>query len=206
MDALRERQKAIRAALVENRRAMRIAEKAEEERRAKIWRITPWLRNVIMILYLLASYSKEPVFKYLATVARRRKWPPLKDEEVGRAVDDLFLEISMEELMALADKDKPTDPSAMREASRVYEEWRLAKWAERLNLERGLAPTTAMVLEQYRDNREQVPEAARPRYCGVAAEAGARMWAWRWRQRWGGRYGSIPTKENVPLGDRRAKV
>ena len=41
---------------------------------------------------------------------------------------------------------------------------------------------------------------------GVAAEAGARMWAWRWRQRWGGRYGNIPTNEIVPLGDRRAKV
>lgn len=206
MDSLLERQRANRAALAENRRAMRSEEKAEEQRRAKIWRVTPWLRNVILILYVLASHSKEPVLKYLATVARRRKWPPLSDEDVGRALDDLYLEISMEELMALADKDSPADPSAMREASRVYEEWRLAKWAERLNLQRGLAPTTAMVLEQYRDNREQVPEAARPRYCGVAAEAGARMWAWRWRQRWGGRYGGIPTRENVPLDERRAKV
>ena len=206
MDALRERQRAVRAALAENRRAVRLAEKAEEKRRAKIWRITPWLRNVVLILCLFASHAKEPVLKYMATVARRRKWPPLSDEEVGRAVDDLYLEVSMEELVALADKEKPTDPSAMREASRVYEEWRLAKWAERLNLERGLAPTTAMVLEQYRENREQAPEAARPRYCGVAAEVGARMWAWRWRQRWGGRHGSVPTKENVPLDERRAKV
>ena len=206
MEASRERQKAIRAALAENRRSTRALEKAEEKRKERLWKFTPWLRNVVLILYFLTSHAKEPVVKYLATVARRRKWPPLGDEEIGRAVEDLYLEVDMDELMALSDRETSTDAKAMKEASRVYEEWRLAMWVERLNLQRGLAPPTALVLERYEANRSQAPEAARPPYRGVPAEAAARMWARRWRLWWGGRHGSIPARDEVPLEEKRHKV
>ena len=52
MEALRERQKALRAALAENRRSTRTLEQAEERRQARAWRLTPWLRNVVLILYI----------------------------------------------------------------------------------------------------------------------------------------------------------
>ena len=206
MEALRERQKAIRAALAENKRSTRALEQAEERRQARAWRFTPWLRNVILILYFLTNHAKEPVIKYLATVARRRKWPPLSDGEIVRRVDDLYLEVDMGELTALADAENPADASAMKEASRVCEEWRLAMWVERLNLERGVAPPIGMVLERYEETRGHLPEAARPPYRGVPAEAAARMWARRWRLWWGGRHGSVPAREDTPLEEKRNKA
>ena len=206
MEALRERQKALRAALAENRRSTRTLEQAEERRQARAWRLTPWLRNVVLILYFLTNHAKEPIVVYLKTVARRRKWPPLSDEEVVRRIDDLYLAVDMGELTALADTENPTDASAMKEASRVCEEWRLAKWVERLNLERGLAPPIGMVLERYEEIRGHLPEAARPPYRGVPAEAAARMWGRRWRLRWGGCHGNVPAREDTPLEEKRNKA
>ena len=111
MEASRERQKAIRAALAENRRSMRALEKAEERRKEKLWKFTPWLRNVVLILYFLTSHAKEPVVMYLAAVARRRKWPPLSDGDIVRAVEDLYLEVNMDELTALGDRENQPTPA-----------------------------------------------------------------------------------------------
>ena len=75
-----------------------------------------------------------------------------------------------------------------------------------LNEQRGVAPSTAMVLERFEQRRSHLPEGVRPRPRGVAAEDKARAWALRWRRRWGARHGNIQAREDIPLDEKRAKA
>ena len=109
-------------------------------------------------------------------------------------VEDLFLAVDLDVLTGLCDLHNPTDPAAAKQAVRISEEWRLAQWVKRLNIEKGVAPSTDMVLARLEGRRAELPEAMRPPWRGAAAEAWARAWAYRWRRRWGARHGKLPAR------------
>ena len=142
----------------------------------------------------------------MAAEGKRRRWPSKREEDLEREVEDMFLECDLEELLAWCNISAPPDPKAMEVAMRVAEEWRLAEWVRLLNEQRGVAPSTAMVLERFEQRRSQLPEGVRPGPRGVAVEDKVRAWALRWRRRWGGRHGSIQAREDIPLEEMRAKA
>ena len=86
------------------------------------------------------------------------------------------------------------------------EEWGLKEWAEDLNRRRGLAPSTAAVLQEKERRRARVSAAVQPSAWGTAEGARGRMRATRWRRRWGGRFGSIRKREDVTPEELRAKA
>ena len=206
MDALLERRAALSAALAEVGREKKKV-KRELGKDAKVWALTPYLKNVVLIVYVLAGYTADPAARYLATVARKRGWPDKSDDDLKRRAEDVFLGCgNRTELAALTSLQNPSSPEAMRVAVRVVEEWRLAQWVLRLNEQQGVAPSTALVLRRCERAFAPLPEGVRPPYLGTEAEARARMWARRWRLRWGASHGRIRVREDVPLEERRGKV
>ncbi len=151
-------------------------------------------------------YSARPAAKYLLSSGRRRHWPQKSEEELEEMVESLFMKCDVDELADLADTQNPKDMTAMRAALPYVEQWRLAKWATQVNVQQGVAPSTESVLQQYEAQRQQLPEAVRPRAVGVPAQNSARVWAHAWRRRWGGKHGRIRVREQIPVEELRSKA
>ena len=206
MDALLQKKAELRAALAEIGREKKKVKRAQD-REAKVWVLTPFLKDVVLIMYVLAGYTAEPAARYLAMEAQRRRWPSKSEDDLRTEAEEVFL--AFDDVGQLADLtclENPSHPEAMKVAVKVVEEWRLAQWVWRLNAQQGVAPSTAQVLQRFEQTSSQLPDAVRPPYLGEATEARGRMSAHRFRQRWGGRHGRIRVQEDVPLEERRAKV
>jgi hypothetical protein len=172
----------------------------------KQWELTPWLKKVIMIIYMLADLRAAPATKYLHITAQRRRWPTKSDEELDRLVEDLFLEVDVGLLLHMSDLEAPEDPAAAKEALKYVEQWRALEHVKDLNQRLGIAPSTELVLQKLEENRLKIPEPSRPSSLGVSAEGKARMWARRWRQRWGARHGRLQIQDQVPLAEMQSKA
>ena len=206
MEALLDKRAALRTALAEVSREKKKKKRAQLKD-AKAWVFTPFLKEAVLVMYVLAGYAADPAARYLAMEARKRQWPSQTEDDLKRKAEEVFLECSdMGWLAELTCLESPSNPAAMKVAVRVVEEWRLAQWVLRLNERQGLAPSTAQVLARAEQAFERAPEGVRPPYLGAVAEARARMWAYRWRRRWGGRHARIRVREDVPLEERRVKV
>ena len=127
MDALLERRAALRAALAEVGREKKKIKRAQVKE-AKVWVLTPFLKSVVLIAYVLAGYTADPAARYLATVARKRGWPDKSEGDLRREAEEMFLAWDdMEQLAALTCLANPSNPKAAKAAVRVVEEWRLAQ-------------------------------------------------------------------------------
>ena len=170
------------------------------------WQLTPWLKKVIVTIYMLAQYRAAPAAKFLHVAAQRRRWPGKSDEELEKMVEDLFLHEDVDELGRMCDLEEQGDPRVTKEALKHVEEWRAVEYVRDLNSRLGIAPSTEDILRKLEENRLQLPLPLRPPSKGTAADVKARMWARRWRGRWGARYGKLRIREEVALADMRHKA
>jgi hypothetical protein len=194
---------ALRHNRLELRRAQRAARSAA---RVRDWRLPTGIRNTAVIIYDLVGFKTEPVARFLAAVGRERHWR-VKSEPIMRAfVEDMFIELMASDeapgVAALVDVTEPSDVLAMRTARRWAEEWDLFCWAERQNVERGVTPSTRALLVRLTASRAATGQAPP----GTTAQSKVRKWATKFRRRWGGRFGSIPAKDCVPLDELMDKV
>jgi hypothetical protein len=209
MDALQKEKRELDAQLKANRAELRRArerERAELQASRRLWHLTPAMERTALIVYVLAEYDATPAVRFLAKVAKQKGWPVKVDHELRDMVEALFVASDPADVAGFADTGMPTDPSAMREALSLLEEWRLSAWVKGLNEEQGVAPSTERVLHRLEEQRLRLPEAVRPVARGGSASASARMWASRWRRRWGGRFSKLRAREDVALEELRAKV
>ena len=207
--ALAERRAQLDAQLAAARRELKTEQQRQKDAKRRTWRLTDWLKDVLLILYDVAGYDATPAQLYLEKAARERGWPPKTSAERTVVVEDAFVAAAdgdANRLAGVVDLAHPTNLSAMKAAIKFHEEWRLAEWVRRPNQTRGVAPPTSLVLGRYDENVGQLPEVVRPAFAGCAAATKARMWARRWRQRWGARHGAIRAREDVPVQEIRDKV
>ena len=194
---------ALRRNRLELRRAQRTARAAA---RVREWGLSVRVRNTAVIIYDLTGFRTEPVSRFLATVGRQRHWRAKPEPAMKAFVEDIFIEL-VESAGALAcaalvDVDAPSDVLAMQTAQRWAEEWSLFCWAELQNAERGVAPSTRALLARLTASRAAAGRAPP----GTTSQSKVRQWATRFRRRWGGRFGSIPAKDCVPLQELMDKV
>ena len=188
--------------------AKQIKQKAKDARkgRNRAWQLSTLFLRTVLIIYAVAGYVAEPAVKFMSLGGRKRHWPDKSDEELEEMLGRFFLQHDLSELALLIDTEDPSDPVAMKAAMVCVEEWRLAAWAERLNSEIGVAPSTESVLQRWEERRAGIPEAVRPRSLGTSAVGRARVWAGSWRQRWGGRHGRIQLRGAISLEELMEKV
>lgn len=202
MEDLQRRRELLDASLREVRvEAKRVKQKSKDakKREASAWRLSTSMHHTVLIIYFLAGNDAEPAVKFLTVSGRKRRWPLQEEDALQVMVEELFSQADADYLARLANLEDPLDAVAMKDALAYVEEWRLFSWAQKLNSDLGVAPSTDCVLRRFEENRMQVPEEVRRRAVGSVAENRARQWARRWRRRWGGRHGSIKAREVVPL-------
>jgi len=187
-------------------KACKQRQKDEAKKASRWWKLGAVLTHVVMILVVRASGVTAPAVKMLCLEAQKRKWQPKSEEEVVAVVEDLMIGAGQSELTALCDEEHPSDIAAFKIAASWSLEWDLFQWVDKLNTDKGLAPSTEQVLQKAEQLRRELPEWLRPAAKGIAAEARARVWAFRWRRRWGGRHAKIRCRDDIPLEEMRAKA
>jgi hypothetical protein len=205
---LQQQKRELDAALAEGRRQekrARLHERDAQRSAARSWQLGPFLAHTALIIYSLAGYTAAPAGKFILNAGRQRQWPDKTEEDLEKMVEDLFLDISLEELDALTDQGSPADERAMKKALAVVEEWKLVVWAKALN-DRGLAPSTSSVLQQLDSSCSRLPAEVRPRDVGSSDQTRARMWCLRWRSRWGARHGQIRVREDISVAEMMSKA
>ena len=206
VQVLAARKAELDATLAETRKELRRERQLAKDARRRVWVLSQWLTNVVLILYSFAGHTPIVARLFLARAALSRGWPAKGDEELDTIVEDKFLGADVEHLAGLSDLDAPADPSAMKVARRYFEEWRLVEWVGQLNQGKGVAPSTDLVLTRYEGARSQLPAVCRPGHAGTAASTKGRSWAFRWRRRWGGRHGALRAREDITAAEIRDKV
>jgi hypothetical protein len=209
LEQMHDQRADLNRALAEVRAATKHAKQREKDAKRKAanaWTLPTTLLHTLLIIYSLTGYAVEPCLKFLANSGRKRSWPEKTDEELETMLGDKFLSANLDDLLQLCSEEDPTDPGAMKAALVYVEEWRAVVWTRNLNLQHGLAPSTASVLGHLERNRLRLPAAVRPRSKGNCAQNNARKWIHDWRHRWGGRYSRIKVREDIPLPEMRQKV
>ena len=195
-----------KAALDGAREAVNKQVKAAQKRHRSQWRFSKPSQRVALILYDKDQHDPAAAAAFLKKEAEKRQWPSKPELEVRKLVQDWFLEVDLNEFTDLCDAANPKDPGAMRSAMAFWQEWSLAAWVEEANYSKGVAPSTAAVLDHSEQLRADVPEAVRPAARGVAAQGKARAWAFRFRQRWGLSHGAIPAQDDMPATELNQKA
>ena len=181
--------------------------KAAQKRLRSQWRFPKPMQRVALILFDKGQHGLAAAAAFLTKEAQKRQWPPKPEDEVRRLPQDWFLEADVTEFAALCDAANPADPAAMRLATKFWQEWSLAAWVEDANMNKGVAPPTAAVLDHCEQLRAAVPDLVRPAAKGVVAQGKARTWAWRFRKRFGLIHGAIPTtKDDMPVSEMNEKA
>ena len=161
--------------------------------------------KMALAIYMLTDYSLDASVAYLRRLGRHRRWVHKTDAELIAIVEELFLNAELSDLVLLSDLWSDVGDRIMRIAADFAWQWRLVAWSSKLNL-KGIAPPTSIVLDEWMRARAEVPTHLRPVGWGNSALASARMRVLRWRHRFGGRSGSIPAREHVPLETMRDKA
>ena len=176
------------------------------EREERKWRLSTFMKHVVLISYALCNYQAPAATKYLTITGRKRKWPDRTEAELEELVETLFLECETEEFTELADQANPKDPAAFAVAVRYSEEWQMFVFVEDQNARLGLAPSTESLLDRWRQRAATYPEESRPRDPGLVTESKARKWAFKWRGKWGAKHGAIRVLDEIPAGEARGKA
>ena len=142
---LQRQKRAIDAALAVNRQELKRARwRQKDARRAEesIWRLTVFVSDVALIIYVLTGYSLEPAIRFLHSVGQKRRWPQKSEDELGLIVEQMFSAVDPDDIAALTDTAAPSKPAALRAAMKWVQEWGLVAWTRRLNEDKGVAPST----------------------------------------------------------------
>ena len=191
-----ERRRQIIAELAANRLEL---EQARKTRRVenRIWKIKDTFRLRVLALYAVADCDLDPVVWY---VRRRAKqfptWPEKCDGDIKLVILDLATSASNEEL----DVTNPLNPAVLRWAHDELVAWRIGTWARNQNLS-GDTVSAADVLCHREGAADELPIAVRPPSWGpVAPRLGdkARKKVFQLRPQFGGYFGCLPLRANIP--------
>ena len=163
------------------------------------------LLDETLLVYLETDCNADAAADLLARKARQYHWPARSSAEIATLVSDAFLSTDLDYLAALCDLEAPSNEPALRFAVDYAQQYSLAEWAKVQNL-KGVAPPTQAVVTEWEKRRMAVPESARPPTWGACGSAATRKKASRWRERFGGRFGKLPVREDVPQESMIAKA
>jgi len=180
-------------------------EKTRRLSQARAWVLSELALRVVLICFSLADGVPGPAVVFLTREGRRRRWADKTDDELGMMVFDSFLAAESAYAMALCDFDNPHDGLALSTAVSWVEEWRAASWCMEQN-HKGIAPSSAAVLDYMEARRLSIPESVQPSPRGVITSGAVRRAISRWRQRWSGRVARLRPQEVVPLADMQSKA
>ena len=192
-----------------SRQPLRTHQKAAKRKLAqekKAWTMTPFLTNVILVLYSLAGYSSDLAMPFLMQKAREREWPEKDEDSIRHVVRDIFLEVDDNWFLALCNENDSSDKAAYREALNFKDNFEAMSWCEDMNRNHGLAPASASVLQRFHDNNEQRQEELQSYIPMNFWTSSPRVFVHRWRQYWGAKFGRLRIVPNLSTEEIQNKV
>lgn len=172
-----------------------------------IGRVSPTLKWVLLITYVLAGYSVACAESYWAQKRRQQKLTPYLPAETSRFIEDLFLNEDVDQIWNVIDDDVGLHRGARQQAFAWHAKWRLQVWVGRKNVEKGLAVLSHSVTKQYNAFLLDIPFILRPAELRDPRDDGyARVFLNRWRHAFRTKWGRIRVQERIPLEEKRAKA
>lgn len=204
-DALHDQLLTIDGSLAGNKKALRRARAKAASKQKKVvqaWELRPSVRHVTLVLFTIACYDASSAAAYLVRVGQRKGWPAKASEELQLMVKDLYCSVGPTEVVALTDPELPSNARAFDEAHRHHEEHCLYEWSLEANMRPGVPVPTRFLVNRMARLRAATGRASP----GTVAEPRVRKWAERFRRRWGGRFGTMPVGEVMPLAEMTSKA
>lgn len=184
--------------------------KDEKKIEKKQWKFTPFVVDVLLILFYLATYQSIVAVAYAQNVAGKTKWRRRDDEEVADLVYHLFLEADMEhflELTSMTEDSSQHVRRARQAAVKFKAEFDAAQWAKSSNVNKGVAPPSDAVLSRMLQNRTDSGLNGDDDFAYLLnATSTGRSYVSRWRGRWGGRYGAIRVLSDITMDEANEKA
>ena len=178
---------------------------AEQKRRLRrptqcpLWRGTH--REVQYILCAL-EIVRWSFVDALAVVGQARSppdWQGLDNATRVRVLEDLALRHDNDEVARWMDDNNPVNHARLKELWVRYSEFCTAKWVQTVNEEKGVAPSSLKVCQQYRKFLADAPAGLGLLALECDSLASQRNWAVRWRRRWGAGLGALPVGDVDPV-------
>ena len=152
--------------------------------------------TAVLIGVLLNCDFRPAAHWLLRNKKHRRKYIEAANEGVlTAALEELFLSMSVEALLALQDEeDSPLTARQLAAARTAANEYTLAEWVRFKNLEFGTPVRTATMARKLRELAGAVHDMD-PRVVNMANPNCIKCWGYQWRRRNGGKIGMLRKSE-----------
>ena len=152
VESSKERKRWLKAELAYVRRAAtRLKEKESAQRSAsdRAWLIDGAKLILIVTIYVLADCRHEPAISYLRRLGRQHRWPSKSDTELAVLVEEMFLAADISQLVLRSSWGNQDDSRVLRAATDYVWQRRVANLTTLQN-NKGIAPPTSLVLDEWR--------------------------------------------------------
>lgn len=177
--------------LADVRKQLRAKQRASRNRSS----IPPMMWEVACIIFTLTHPHPEPVHEYFRQ--RHKQW-----EEVLPSVTPKLTHWYNSTTPEVRDKltHQPVtrkEKQNLRRAEEFLLDRRLHNWVEDMNLHKGIAPMSSVVLRQKRGFAAERPATCNRLVCGKRKSQ--LQWLRRWRARWGISLGRVSPRDTLPI-------
>ena len=168
------------------------------------WVFSADLRRTVLAAREISGCSPESIIPYVKGAAACRHWPPKTNSELHEIIRMVWASASDSDVAAAMSHADECNRISLTAAYYEVSQWRVARWCQRMNTERGCAVWTDTMLEALRERFLSIPSAVRPSLPNTSNAC--RKWAQRWRRRWGARYGMLQKRMHEPVELSRRKA
>ena len=194
-------QRALKNQLAANRHALKAL---EDKRRKSVARASRFGLGLQAVKSVLAAYVFSGHRASLAAVLAQKLYKKKEsDEEIDwqRAVEDLYLAASMEDLQKLDDGSEPASVKAASVARSFLAKAAVSDWVVEQNFRHGVAPDSFQVRQHYQVVSGQNDTCDTPVVAAASSSLRTRAfrrWAQRWAKTWGFKQGRLRRQEDLP--------
>ncbi|CAE7477128.1 unnamed protein product [Symbiodinium sp. CCMP2592] len=182
--------------------------------RAATLHLTVREASIVLAIYLLSRYNLNAVALYVASRNAVRQQPSHSAAEVRELTESLYLETSIDELIALECGEPGRHARVRHAAVSFLAELRTVEWLESQNM-LGAAPSSAamaskylMFCEAFHDSRWDgaLARAVHNKSLNHSAGRYLRKWSADFRERWNVAFRVLSVKPPAPCAELAAKV
>lgn len=182
----------------------RLQATSRKQRQRRPLQTTRWRGSLREVQYILcaidiAHWIFADALTLLEHVVFPPRWGDLDRNAQVIVMEDLSLLHDAATVATWMDHDTPANRPRLKELWVLHSEWRAGAWAQTVNNEKGVAPSSLKVCEKYRAFLANAPAALGLLSVPCDSQNAKRCWAVKWRRRWGARLGVLPLSDVDPV-------
>ena len=147
----------------------------------------------------IADWTFQDALTLLDHVRSPPRWGVLDRASQERVIEDLSLKYDAAAVATWMDHGTAANQPRLKELWVIHSEWRTGAWAQAVNAEKGVAPSSLKICEKYRAFLANAPASLGLLNVPCDSLNAKRCWAAKWRRRWGARLGVLPVLDVDPV-------